>query len=252
VYFWLLRGNWLGAIMKVLIQCAASKNAKAGKLKTRSGEEVLFVANPEAEFCYSAPKGILYANPDNQIGEETTTWRDFLIRYNEQSENPNRLLRAADLYTPKEHVFRHVYQELADTFGWENVFILSAGWGIIRSTFLIPDYNITFTSQVKETKPWAWRNNKNHKHPWLDFNQLKDVQISSDEPIHFFGGKDYLTLFYHLVENLPGTKIVHYKSSTAHKNGFTYEKYLGDEKSRTWHYRAAKDFIDKHSQTGHH
>ena len=49
--------------------------------------------------------------------------RVVLQRYNAARSNPNCLLRAGDLYGPD------VYRRLVDVFGWQNVFILSAGWG---------------------------------------------------------------------------------------------------------------------------
>src|SRR5262249_4694069 len=204
--------QWLAvtarASMKVLIQCAASKSARAGKLTTALGEQVLFVASPD--LCAWVPPGMRYTRPDDSCGKNGTTWRDVLTRYNEQADNPCKLFRAADLYAPPEHTFRNLYRELADAFGWDNVFILSAGWGLIRAAFRTPDYNITFSTQGKRAKPWAWRNTKESKHVWLDFNHLQDAKISQDEPIHFFGGKDYRPTLYALLATLPGRKIVHH------------------------------------------
>ena len=52
----------------------------------------------------------------------------YLIRYNRQGLNPDGLFRGAELYKPP------VYRALVERSGWQNVFILSAGWGLIRST----------------------------------------------------------------------------------------------------------------------
>lgn len=221
--------------MKVIIQCAASKQPDAGKLKTQSGEEVVFVANPK--LCSSVPSGVSYVRPDD-------TWREMLTRYNEEGENRCKLYRAADLYAPRG--FPNLYRELADAFGWENFFILSAAWGLIRADFLTPDYNITFSTQSKKKNPEAWRDFK-ATGGWRDFNHLRDARIEQDEPVHFFGGKDYLLMFSTLVESLPGTKVIHYKSKELDPGQkrhprFDYAKYDGPEKNRTWHYRAAKDF----------
>jgi hypothetical protein len=225
--------------MKVLIQCAASKSDRAGTLRTASGDQVVFVANPAACTFHA---GMRYAKPDDSSGESGATWRELLTRYNGQLDNPDGLLRAADLYAPNEHEFRNLYRELADAFGWDDVFVLSAGWGLIRASFRTPNYNITFSSQVKKRKPWAWRNTKDSKLVWLDFNHLQDSQIGKDEPIHFFGGEDYRPMFYALVTKLPGKKMVHYKGALDRRDGFDYAEYTGPEKNRTWHYRAAKEF----------
>ena len=225
--------------MKVIIQCAASKNRDAGKLRTPAGREVVFVATP---LCPPVPSGVCCVRPDDPYGEQTMTWRDFLKRYNEERQNPWNLFRAADLYTPKEHVFRTLYRELADTFGWKSVFILSAGWGLIRADFWTPNYNITFSKQSIKKKPWAWRNADDSVRIWQDFNHLQNVQIAQDEQIHFFGGKDYLPMFYALVQSVSGKKVVHHKGDVERHSCFDYEEYRGSEKNRTWYYRAAKDF----------
>jgi hypothetical protein len=231
--------------MKVVMQCAASKDAKAGRLRTKPSDEVVFVADPaDPALCTSIP-GARHATPDDLCSEDGLTWRNALERYNEQSENPCKLLRAAELYTPKENDFRKLYRDLANAFGWDNFFILSAGWGLIRANFWTPDYNVTFSTQAKKKKPWAWRNTKDKRHTWADFNHLQDANIEGEEPIHFFGGKDYLPMFYALVKTCPGRKIVHYKGDIEQRAGFDYNEYKGPEKNRTWHYRAAKDFLDE-------
>ena len=236
--------------MKVVIQCAASKRDHDGGFTTGSGEKLLFVAAPE--LCVSVPPGMRYARPDDPCGEEKAgTWRDMLKRYNEQPDNPCKLLRAADLYSPKEHEFRNLYRELADAFGWDNLFILSAGLGLIRAGFWTPDYKVTFSAQVKKEESWTWRNSKASQPLWHDFNHLCETQIGQDEPIHFFGGKDYLPTFYTLLETLPGKKIVHYMGRVVEHSGFKYKEYKGPEKNRTWHYRAAKDFLGKRPVVEH-
>src|SRR5262249_16040670 len=154
-----------------------------------------------------------------------------------------------DLYAPTEHEFRNLYRDLADAFGWDNVFVLSAGWGLIRASFWTPDYNITFSTQAKKDRPWVWRNTNDRHRVWLDFTHLKDAQVSQDEPIHFFAGKNYRPLYYALMTTLPGKKIVHYKGNLERRDGFQYAEYEGPEKNRTWHYRAAKEFLAQRAST---
>jgi hypothetical protein len=229
--------------MKVIIQCAASKCRTAGTLRTASGDRVVFVAEPSR--CSTPRPSELYARPDESSGEGASTWRDVLVRYNQNLDNPFGLLRAAELYAPNEYEFRSLYTELAELFGWSNVFVLSAGWGLIRADYRTPDYNITFSSQAKSRHPWVWRNAKDRTAAWSDFNHMHDVLIEDDEPIHFFGGKDYQPLFYSLMTTLPGKKIVHFKGHIDRRVGFEYEEYTGPEKNRTWHYRAVHDFISR-------
>ena len=228
--------------MKVIIQCAASKCRTAGTLRTASGDRVVFVADPGRRSSLISSEH--YARPDEASGEDNSTWRDVLIRYNDNSDNHLGLLRAAELYAPNEYEFRSLYTELADRFGWTNVFVLSAGWGLIRADYRTPDYNITFSTQARNRHPWVWRNAKDRTNTWADFNHLRDVLTGKNEPIHFFGGKDYQPLFYSLMSSISGKKIVHFKGQVERIDGFEYEEYTGPE-NRTWHYRAVQDFVSQ-------
>jgi hypothetical protein len=217
--------------MKIVIQCAGRKYP-GGRLKTPSGE-IVFVAAPE--LCESIQPGVRYVNPNDRYEAEDITWRDKLERYNEQSENPCNLYRAADLYSPK------VYQLLTHTFRPENVFILSAGWGLIFAGFWTPNYNITFSKQAKKKTPWAWRDAKDSCR-WSDFNHLKEANISPNEEIHFFGGEDYLPAFYAHAESVAGRKIIHHKVNIKHHLGFEYRQFQGPQRT-TWYYKAVMDFV---------
>jgi len=130
--------------------------------------------------------------------------------------------------------------KLVDPFGWDNVFILSAGWGLIRSDFLTPDYNITFSNQ-KKVPEWV-RRAKRLARPLEDLNHLDATMTSPDEPVHFFGGRDYLPLFHALTQNLAAKVIVHHKGSPPWYEGFTY-KVFSCERNQNWHYEAAEAFI---------
>ncbi len=129
--------------MKVVIQCAGRKRDGAGRLRDEAGAEVAFVARPD--LYTDGLAAFRPCRPDNPAGPEAGTWRDVLARYNEryarEGANPDRLLPAGDLYSPR------VYRGLTDAFGPANVFILSAGWGLVRADFLLPDYDITFSNQ---------------------------------------------------------------------------------------------------------
>src|SRR5687767_7904212 len=117
--------------MIAVIQCAASKRSGAGTLVTADGRPVKFVAEPAL-----APRNddVVYARPgDKSDGERS--WRQVLVAYNkEEIENPFGLLPAWRLYG------HPVYARLVGRLGAENVYILSAGWGLISASFLTPDY----------------------------------------------------------------------------------------------------------------
>ncbi|HUE70840.1 MAG TPA: hypothetical protein VMP01_08110 [Pirellulaceae bacterium] len=145
---------------------------------------------------------------------------------------------AFDLYQPR------VYRDLVSALGQENVFILSAGWGLIRSDFLIPDYNITFSRQAVV---WA-RRPKRLNLPLTDLNHLAGEATSLEEPVHFFGGRDYLPLFHALMEHVPAPVIVHHKGSRPPYRGFAYEAFSG-RRNQNWHYQAAAAFIRANAKT---
>jgi hypothetical protein len=112
--------------MIVVIQCAAIKRPNAGYVLTSDGRRVCFVANPSL----APPGDVIYARPDDpsDIG---ATWRELLLQYNQSSAaNPLRLARAFELYE------NAVYRRLAARVGIDNLYILSAGWGLIAASFL--------------------------------------------------------------------------------------------------------------------
>ena len=106
--------------MTVVIQCAASKTARAGHFVDEDGKPILFVARPQA-----APPNprVAYQHPDDP-GRDGRTWREELVRYNRLcDDNHLELLPAWQLYE------NAVYGELIEAFGEDRVLILSAGWG---------------------------------------------------------------------------------------------------------------------------
>ena len=167
------------------------KRADAGYLTNEFGKRVAFVAKPEL-----APErdGLIYARPDD-TESSGGSWRDRLVAYNERGSNPLGLLRAAELYG------HDAYRRIAGKFGIENTYILSAGWGLISGSFLTPFYDVTFSAAAEDYK----RRRKSDF--YRDFNMLPP---DTDQPIIFFGGKDYLPIFSELtvIAHLAGGQIV--------------------------------------------
>ena len=62
------------------------------------------------------------------------TWRKLLADYNKRNRdaNPLGLLKAWQLYRHK------TYGQLVRQLGEENVYILSAGWGLLPANYLTP------------------------------------------------------------------------------------------------------------------
>ena len=212
--------------MKIVIQCAASKDPEAGMMKTAEGMPVLFVADPAR-----APvrTDIVYARPDD-VAEDGQRRRDVLLLYNLQpGSNPLGLLPAWRLY-------RHpVYGKLVERFGEAKIFILSAGWGLIRSDFLTPTYDITFSAQAEPFK------RRKPSDAYADFNMLEGRDA---EPVAFFGGKDYLPLFCRLTSDCAGPRIAAFNSAAEPQaHGVRFVRY--HTRTRTnWHYEAVNAFLD--------
>jgi len=219
--------------MRIVIQCAGKKHKSAGRLKDASGVRVVFVAHPEK--CTPTESSLRYYRPDDEVGTGLGTWREYLTRYNQQSLNPDGLFRAAELYKPT------VYRALVERYSWQNVFILSAGWGLIRSDFLTPYYDITFSNQGK---PYSKRRSRDR---FEDFNQLSDSDIQPDETLYFFGGQDYLQLYRSLTQNITVRKVIYHSQGSAFQlQGYEcipYRSYTN------WHYSCAQDFMEGNIST---
>jgi hypothetical protein len=212
--------------MRIVIQCADSKADEAGRLCTSNGVPVSFVARPD-EARASNPDGT-YARPDDPAPGEGRSWRDLLSDYNVCAANSLGLSPAARLYK------HHAYADLVGKFGLERVFILSAGWGLVRGTFLLPKYDITFSGAAESYKR---RRQKDH---WLDFRHLEDT----GEPIAFFGGKDYLPLFCHLTSGFSSPRTIYYRSDALpDAPGCKLVRYHTTARTN-WHYGCAKEFLE--------
>jgi hypothetical protein len=212
--------------MIVVIQCAASKRHDAGHLMTDSGNPVLLVADPH---CAPATPAFVYARPDDP-SDRGMSWRQVLLKYNERpAGNPLGLYPAWRLYENR------TYERLVDSFGIQNVYILSAGWGLISGGFLTPQYNITYSQSAEGYK----RRRKGERYE--DFRMLPD---QADDDIVFFGGKDYLPLFCSLTNAVRGRKTVFYNSQRVPEApGCRLERF--ETTTRTnWHYECANALLD--------
>jgi hypothetical protein len=146
--------------MKFVIQCAAKKDSSAGCMITREGKRVLFVANPRLAPTTNAH---IYATPNDDSGDGRN-WRERVLAYNSDSEgNPLRLLPAYRLYT------NAAYRALADGVGVNNLYILSAAWGLIPAAFLTPNYDVTFQHQPPETR----YKRRTRRDPYQDLRLLR-------------------------------------------------------------------------------
>ena len=217
--------------MKIVVQCAAGKESSAGYMQAKDGRRVMFVAQPQF-----APQShdVIYATPDEKPDGQVS-WRVLLQEYNKNAgNNPLNLYPAYKLYK------NEIYRALVNRFGGEGVFVLSAGWGLIRADFLTPQYDITFSSRAEDYK----RRSKSAAVKADGFQDFQMLQDDGDDSVIFFGGKDYLPLFCNLTEKFRCQRKVFYNSAT-HPNAPGCALEWHNTKTRTnWHYECAKDFIE--------
>jgi len=213
--------------MRVVIQCAGDKH-EGGYFRAPDGHTVKFVARAELVPA-SERNADLVARPDDSACDGHT-WRDLVRDYNVKAEyagNPSGLWPAYRLYR------NAVYVRLVERFGAENVFILSAGWGLIRSDFLTPNYDITFSSSAA-----GWQRRRNADR-YTDFSFSPVALVGR---VVFFGGKDYVQLFLRLTGSVLDERVIFFNSQIEPSApGCRLVRY--DTSMRTnWHYACADRF----------
>lgn len=214
--------------MKIVIPCAARKITPARYLVGSDGVCISFVAKPEIA---PSAQGLRYARPD-YTAINGKSWLEYLREYNEHGDNPRQLTPAYQLYTPSS------YKMLVDRYGTNNVFMLSAGWGLVNAEFLLPEYDITFSANAKGSNAYKRRG----KHD--DYGELCMLRSEKDDDLVFFGCKDYQPLFCRLTENYRGKRFVFYNSIDK-PNMPSCELIKYESKvNQNWHYQCAKDFAN--------
>ena len=212
----------------VVIQCAASKQPDAGYLQTGNGRKVMFVAQPNL-----APENAdyIYARPDGRVDTDLS-WRQQLLVYNrEPADNPLGLLPAWQLY--KNPTYELLYQKC----GPDNLYILSAGWGLIRADFLTPCYDITFSNNAEKYKRRSRRD---------DYNDCRMLPDGTTKPVVFFGGQKYVPQFCELTSRVQGPRHVFYNAvNPPDAPGCQLHRF--ETRTRiNWHYKAARAYLEGH------
>ena len=188
----------------------------------------MFVANPN-----DAPLGgsQIYARPDDS-SDWGMSWRSVLQEYNAAPDNnPFRLLQAGRLYKDA------TYGMLMEHCGPERLYILSAGWGLVRADFLTPDYDITF-SKHQNVKPFKRRYDHDLYH---DFSMLPS---DTTERITFFGGKAYVGLFCNQTSSVKGPRYVWYNSKNEPNTPGCILRRFHTTTRTNWHYECARAFVE--------
>lgn len=211
--------------MKVIMQCAGSKAPEAGFLRTGTGQPVMFVAHPDQ---LPPSEEWVCARPDDPSDVPEQSWRQRLVTYNDGHNNPFGLLEAYHLYRDP------VYEELVKGFGAASVFILSAGWGLVRAAYLLPVYDITFT----RAEPYKRRRRQDK------YDDFCHIQGDATGPIVFFGTKNYLPLLQRLTHPLRCDKVFFYRSADPPSElpGWRAKRFATPIRTN-WHYACAKAFL---------
>ena len=214
--------------MIVVIQCAARKRKDAGYLRKEGDLPILIVADPAKAPSHD---GLAYAHPDD-ISNNGVSWRDALVQYNSApGNNPLGLLPAYKLYE------NPAYLRLAEHQGTDRMYILSAGWGLIRADFLTPQYDVTFSTVVRKGTPYKFRHKQD---AYADFRHMPS---GSDEPVIFFGSKDYVPLFCRLTHGTKACRTVYYNSSVQPEaHGCTLIEFSTSTRTN-WHYECVSAFL---------
>ena len=213
--------------MRCVIQCAGRKRPEAGTFHTADGRRVVFVADPARA---PAEPGVLHAHPDGPSDLPGRTWRERLVEENRRPvASPWGLLPAGRLYALE------AYAVLARWVGAKRLFILSAGWGLVRSDFLLLAYDITFgASAARHTR-------RGRAQRFADFNALEGEPA---EDTIFLGGQDYLPLFLRLTAPCSGRRLVFYNSARPPAApGCVLQRYPTPRRTN-WHYECAAALAD--------
>ncbi len=234
--------------MIAVIQCAGTKNPRAGTLQQGDGKRVEFVANPDAMPDDAKAASCTYARPDD-ASDSGDSWRVRLLEYNnhfrQTGQNSLSLLPAWKLYK------NSIYSRLAKAYGTNRLYILSAGWGLISADFLTPAYDITFSRgkripKYKRRGKYGCYCKGRERRNSEDFDDLCQLFPESRVPLLFIGGKDYLPLFCQLTRPLDCQKIAFYNSTEppCTSNCDCDLKSFDAKRNQNWHYDLACQLID--------
>ena len=179
--------------------------------------------------------------------------------------NPLGLLPAWQLYKNK------TYRLLADTLGPRNFYVFSAGWGLVRSDFMIPNYD--FTLSPNATGPDKYKRRRKDD-TYDDFamlpiaptdtgqsdssgrDALKSLESPAQKidpaksgttaagPVVFLGSKAYVPLFCQLTEGCSAHRIVFHNSKTPPEAPDCEIRKYDTPKKTDWHYDAAKALVE--------
>ena len=147
--------------------------------------------------------------------------------------NPLGLLPAYRLYRPRTHP--ELYQEAVRILGAQHVYILSAGWGLVRASYLLPCYDITFSHQADRYKRRGARD------VYHDFAHLDEV---GRKQVVFFGGMSYHGTLVNLTKQVRLADKALFFNSAQEPDlpGWRTKPYPSRGKTN-WHYPCLAEFL---------
>ncbi len=176
----------LGKNFKIVFTCANRKYEDT---------DLIYEYN-QIEFKWEENHQINRYNPFDYIPVENIRWS---VKLQDNNQEFVQIPQAFELYKPK------IYGRLRNCFG-DRFFIASAGWGIVKSDFRLPNYDVTFSANAINTS--SYRDSD------MGFeNDLNDLEIINNpeditSPIVFLGPAPYIKQFVSLTQNLPNRKII--------------------------------------------
>jgi hypothetical protein len=222
--------------MVVVIACSGPKIGS--NLINQNKQKIKFVSAPNQCINYRSVEDILFFHPDDLI-ENNKSGRDLIL---EMQNDNSYLTKAYELYKERLDIKDEIYVNLYNKFK-SNLYIISAGWGIIRADFKLPNYDITFKTGVSPC------NYRSFQVLFNDFNHLKNIPV--DEIIVFIGSPDYINFFYSMTKDIPNKKVIFWKKAetpTKFKNICNdknfYFKYYETKKRTGWYYELARKLIN--------
>jgi hypothetical protein len=207
-----------------------TKNFKVVMICAGKKRNSFFTKYPTITFVCD-PHGSDQKFPDGDGPQNGKTWRDYL----KANQNDKNLLAAYQLYA--NNAYHGLHNKLKDSF-----YILSAGWGLVRSDYKLPNYDITFSEKA------ASQNKRTHSlNEKPVFHDFKQIESSNMEDIIYIGTHEYLPLFFQLTQHLPNRKIIYWKRKTpqivpnafpAPNSTFIY-RFYETKRNNVWYYNLA-------------
>lgn len=223
---------------KIIMMCNSGKRINSD-LKFPIDSELNYL-NHKIKFSATSNHPIHQFKPDDLIPNQIKSWRNYI----EENQYVDYIpYMSYQLYIPRYAEYVILYEILFERFK-ENLYILSAGWGLVNATYRLPEYDITFSNSKNNYNQRKYKDNS-----FYDYNQLN---LESDEDIVFIGSDSYIKSFLNLTIGTRNRKIIyHYGNQPDYilpDNTFIYREYNTENYNtipkRTWYLELAYKFAD--------